>query len=63
MKGKPTASTGKGPALRIGEVAVCAACLRTTFERAETASRRCRCGGRIIAMPRSEVDARRRDKA
>jgi hypothetical protein len=62
MKHKQAAST-KGPVLRIGEVAVCAACLRVTFERAEAASRRCRCGGRIIAMPRSEVEARRRDKA
>jgi len=48
--------------MKIGEVAVCATCLKTTFERAETSSKRCRCGGRIITMPRSEVDARRSDR-
>ncbi len=48
--------------MRIGEVAVCVACLRTTFERAETASKRCRCGGRIITMPKGEVEARRNDR-
>ena len=62
MKPKPTTSGARGPALRIGEVAVCGSCLRVAFERAETASRRCRCGGAIIAMPKSEVDARRRDR-
>ena len=62
MKSKPGASGGRGPVLRIGEVAVCGTCLRVAFERAETASLRCRCGGRIIAMPKSEVDARRRDR-
>jgi DNA-directed RNA polymerase subunit RPC12/RpoP len=46
----------------MGEVAVCGTCLRTEFERAEMASGRCRCGGRIVAMPRSEVEARRSDK-
>jgi hypothetical protein len=48
--------------LRIGEIAVCGSCLRTAFERPETASRRCRCGGLIVAMPRGEVESRRRDK-
>jgi hypothetical protein len=50
------------PKPRIGEVAVCRACLRTRFERAEAAVGRCRCGGTIVNMPRSEVDARRSDK-
>jgi DNA-directed RNA polymerase subunit RPC12/RpoP len=45
-----------------GEVAVCGTCLRTAFERAEKASHRCRCGGRIVTMPRVEVEARRGDK-
>ncbi len=48
--------------LRIGEVAVCGSCLRTTFERAEAAGGRCRCGGTINAMPKGEVEARRADK-
>jgi hypothetical protein len=46
----------------VGEVAVCRTCLRTSFERAEAAASRCRCGGTIVNMPRSEVDARRADK-
>jgi hypothetical protein len=54
--------TTRQPKLRVGEVAVCRSCLRTTFERAEAGSRRCRCGGAIVAMPRSEVEARRNDK-
>jgi len=52
----------RDPVMRIGEVAVCGTCLRTKLERTETASRRCRCGGRIVVMPRSEVEARRNDK-
>jgi hypothetical protein len=52
----------KDPGLKVGEVAVCGTCLRTKFERTEAASRRCRCGGRIVAMPRSEVEARRSDR-
>jgi hypothetical protein len=47
---------------RPGEVAVCGSCLRTAFERAEKSSRRCRCGGRIVTMPKGEVEARRGDK-
>ena len=54
--------TALKPKLKIGEVAVCRSCLRTTFERAEAASGRCRCGGAIIAMPKGEVEARRTDK-
>jgi DNA-directed RNA polymerase subunit RPC12/RpoP len=51
-----------GPALKVGQVAVCGTCLRTKLERAEAASGRCRCGGRIVAMPRGEVEARRSDR-
>ena len=54
--------TAGKPKLKVGEVAVCRSCLRTTFERAEAASGRCRCGGAIIAMPKGEVEARRTDK-
>ncbi len=45
-----------------GDVAVCGTCLRTAFDRAEKTSRRCRCGGRIVTMPKGEVEARRVDK-
>ncbi len=45
-----------------GDVAVCGTCLRTAFDRGEKASRRCRCGGRIVTMPKGEVEARRGDK-
>jgi hypothetical protein len=55
-------SPGKRPALKVGEVAVCGSCLRTRFDRAESASRTCRCGGRIVAMPKGEIDARRADR-
>jgi hypothetical protein len=50
------------PAMKIGEISVCLACLRTKFERAEIAAGQCRCGSSIVAMPRSEVEARRSDK-
>ncbi len=52
----------KDTGLKVGQVVVCGTCLRTKFERTETASRRCRCGGRIVAMPKSEVEARRNDR-
>jgi DNA-directed RNA polymerase subunit RPC12/RpoP len=48
--------------VKIGEVAVCSACLRTRFERAELAAKRCACGGRIVAMPRGEVEKRRAER-
>jgi DNA-directed RNA polymerase subunit RPC12/RpoP len=48
--------------LKVGEIAVCGTCLRTKFERAEVASGKCRCGGRIVAMPRGEVEARRSER-
>ena len=50
------------PKLKVGDVAVCRSCLRTTFERTEATGGRCRCGGAIIAMPKGEVEARRIDK-
>lgn len=50
------------PPLRIGEIHVCGGCLRTTFDRAELSAMRCRCGGRIVAMPRGEVDKRLTDR-
>ena len=48
--------------MKIGEVAVCGTCLRTKFQRAEAASGRCPCGGRIVVMPKGEVEARRVDR-
>jgi DNA-directed RNA polymerase subunit RPC12/RpoP len=51
-----------GDGMKIGEVAVCGTCLRTRFSRAEVAAKRCPCGGRILAMPKGEVEKRRSDR-
>ncbi len=48
--------------MKIGEVAVCGACLKTKLSRAELAAKRCACGGRILAMPKGEVEKRRADR-
>jgi DNA-directed RNA polymerase subunit RPC12/RpoP len=53
---------GYGGAMRIGEVAVCAVCLKTKLSRAELAAKRCECGGRILVMPKGEVEKRRADR-
>ena len=59
--GRMTASP-RDTAPKPGDVAVCGTCLRTAFERTEKTSRRCRCGGRIVTMPKGEVEVRRVDK-
>jgi DNA-directed RNA polymerase subunit RPC12/RpoP len=48
--------------MKIGEVAVCATCLKTRLDRAELKAKRCACGGRVITMPKGEVEARRADR-
>jgi DNA-directed RNA polymerase subunit RPC12/RpoP len=48
--------------MKIGEVAVCGACLKRTYTKAELAAKRCSCGGRIVAMPRGEVEKRRSER-
>jgi DNA-directed RNA polymerase subunit RPC12/RpoP len=58
----PCGASRYGDGVKIGEVAVCAACLRTQLGRAELAAKRCACGGRIIVMPRGEVEKRRADR-
>lgn len=51
-----------GGAMKIGDVQVCASCLKTPPSRAEIAARRCTCGGSIIVMPRGEVEKRKADR-
>jgi DNA-directed RNA polymerase subunit RPC12/RpoP len=48
--------------MKIGDVAVCGTCLKTRFGRAELATRRCACGGRIVEMPKGEVEKRRSER-
>ncbi|HYO44608.1 MAG TPA: hypothetical protein VES19_15520 [Candidatus Limnocylindrales bacterium] len=48
--------------MRIGEVAVCGACLNGKFGKAELAAKRCTCGGRIVVMPKGEADKRRSER-
>ena len=48
--------------MKIGDVAVCGACLKTRFLRTELAAKRCSCGGRIVEMPKGEVEKRRSER-
>ena len=58
----PATVAGYGGGVKIGDVAVCGTCLKTRFDRAELAAKRCACGGRIVEMPRGEVDKRRSER-
>ena len=58
----PIATAGYGDPVKIGDVAVCGACLKTRFGRPELAARRCACGGRIVEMPKGEVEKRRSER-
>jgi len=51
-----------GGGMKIGDVAVCGTCLKTRFVRTELAARRCSCGGRIVEMPKGEVEKRRSER-
>ena len=53
---------GYGGGVKIGDVAVCGACLKTRFVRSELAAKRCACGGRIMEMPKGEVEKRRSER-
>ncbi len=58
----PVTTAGYGGGVKIGDIAVCGTCLKTRFARSEVAAKRCACGGRIVEMPKGEVEKRRSER-